>query len=102
MVRMIRTRTDEPVVGEVMTQVVVTVEPEMTIPEVVELFRRRHISGVPVVSRECVVLGVVSTSDVLVPGESRTALDVETRPVAPIDEWAPLPGAALVLLDLGS
>src|SRR2546423_355126 len=40
-----------PVVADVMTQVVVTVEPETTIPELVSLLANRHISGAPVVSR---------------------------------------------------
>jgi CBS domain-containing protein len=91
----------EPTVGEVMTQVVVTIEPETPIPEVVALFRARHISGAPVVSRGGDVLGIVSTSDVLEPGDSRTALDVATRTVVAIDEGAPLSEAARLLLELG-
>src|SRR5437588_1706110 len=98
---MTRTRTEEPTVAEVMTQVVVTIEPETTIPEVIELFRSRHISGAPVVSHEGEVLGVISTSDVLDAGDSRTALDIATRKVVAIDEDAPLSEAARLLLELG-
>lgn len=98
---MIRPRTDEPVVAEVMTHVVVTVEPETTIPELIELFRSRHISGVPVVSSTGEVVGVVSVTDVLEADASQTALDVATRKVVAIDETAPLSEAARLLLELG-
>lgn len=101
MVSMARSKTDEPVVGEVMTQVVVTVEPETAIAEVIELFRSRHISGAPVVSRDGTVLGVISTSDVLDTRDSTKALDVATRTVVSIDERAPLSEAARLLLELG-
>jgi len=94
-------RSEESTVADVMTQVVVTVEPETPIPEVVALFRGRHISGAPVVSREGQVLGIISTSDVLEPGDSRTALDAATRPAVAIDETAPLSEAARLLLELG-
>jgi len=98
---MTRIKTDEPVVAEVMTQVVVTVEPETPIAEVVALLRDRHISGVPVVSRDGTVVGVISTSDVLAASEARTALDLATRTVVAIDESAPLSEAARLLLELG-
>jgi IMP dehydrogenase len=101
MASMIRTRTEAPIVAEVMTQVVVTIEPQTTIPEVIELFKTRHISGAPVVSREGEVLGIISTSDVLDPGDSRTALDVATRKVVSIDEEVSLAEAARLLLEIG-
>jgi CBS domain-containing protein len=98
---MARTRTDEPTVAEVMTQVVVTVEPDTAVPELIELFRTRHISGAPVV-RDGEVLGVASLSDLLEPGaEAKTALEVATRKVVSIDEQAPLSEAARLLLELG-
>ena len=84
-----------------MTQVVVTVEPDTTIPELVELFKGRHISGVPVVSREGELQGVVSVSDVLRAEEGWTAIDIATRKVVTISEKAPLSEAARVLLELG-
>ena len=50
--------------SEIMTRDVVTVTPETTLREAVELFTAKHISGAPVVSgRE--VVGVVSASDIL-------------------------------------
>src|SRR4051812_31947177 len=96
---MARTETDEPSVAEVMTHVVVTIDPETTIDEVIDLFRTRHISGAPIVSHDGDVIGVVSTSDLLhVPASAHTALDVATRKVVTIDESAPVSQAARLLL----
>jgi CBS domain-containing protein len=50
--------------SEIMTRDVVTVTPETTLREVVDLFTASHISGAPVV-RGHAVLGVVSASDIL-------------------------------------
>jgi len=88
-------------VRDVMTQVVVTVEPETPVAEIKELLRSRHISGVPVVSREGALLGVVSLSDLLEGDATRTALEAATRTVVTIDEDSPLAEAARLLLELG-
>lgn len=50
--------------SEIMTREVVTVTPETTLREAVDLFSAKHISGAPVVSGHTVV-GVVSASDIL-------------------------------------
>ena len=50
--------------SEIMTREVVTVTPETTLREAVDLFSAKHISGAPVVSGHAVV-GVVSASDIL-------------------------------------
>lgn len=50
--------------SDVMQSEVVTVSPEATLRDAVELFATLHISGAPVVAGERVV-GVVSTSDIL-------------------------------------
>src|SRR5690348_1217047 len=50
--------------SEIMTRDVVTVTPETTLREAVDLFTAKHISGAPVVSGHDVV-GVVSASDIL-------------------------------------
>jgi CBS domain-containing protein len=50
--------------SEIMTRDVVTVTPETTLRDAVELFTEMHISGAPVVSGRDVV-GVVSASDIL-------------------------------------
>ncbi|HZV02075.1 MAG TPA: CBS domain-containing protein [Planctomycetota bacterium] len=94
-------KTCPAAVRDVMTQVVVTVEPETPLAEVLELLRSRHISGVPVVSREGSLLGVVSMTDLLEGDTTRTALEAATRTVVTIDEDAPLSEAARLLLELG-
>jgi CBS domain-containing protein len=50
--------------SEIMTRDVITVTPETTLREAVDLFAANHISGAPVVSGRQVV-GVVSASDIL-------------------------------------
>lgn len=50
--------------SEIMTRDVVTVTPETTLREAVDLFSAKHISGAPVVCGHTVV-GVVSASDIL-------------------------------------
>jgi CBS domain-containing protein len=123
----IKKKTDTPVVADVMTQVVVTVSPETTIPELVALLTKRHFSGAPVVSKDGRILGVVSSSDVLRlesheeaadyysddewsrggsaldagANQPRTVLDIATRKVVTLDEQTALPEAAKVLLELG-
>jgi CBS domain-containing protein len=49
---------------DIMTRDIVTVTPETTIREAMELFADRHISGAPVVSGDT-LLGVVSATDLL-------------------------------------
>ena len=56
---------EETRVREVMSTGVVTVTPETTVAEFLDLAHRREISGAPVVSPEERVLGVVSLTDVL-------------------------------------
>jgi CBS domain-containing protein len=50
--------------AEVMTRDIITVSPELSIREAMELLADRHISGVPVVSGQA-LLGVVSSNDLL-------------------------------------
>ncbi|HEY7234145.1 MAG TPA: CBS domain-containing protein [Gemmatimonadaceae bacterium] len=50
--------------SDIMTKDVVTVTPETTLRDAVELFTARHISGAPVVSGNGIV-GVISATDVL-------------------------------------
>jgi CBS domain-containing protein len=92
---------EEPTVGEVMTQVVISVEPKTPVREIKELFRSRHISGAPVVSQDGDLLGIVSMSDVLETEDERTAIEVATRTPVAIDEGAPISEAARLLLELG-
>lgn len=52
-------------VEEVMQDVVVTVTPDTTVHELLKILVRNQISGVPVVSEEGEIVGVVSTTDVV-------------------------------------
>lgn len=70
--------------SEIMTRDVVTVTPETTLREAVDLFSAKHISGAPVVSGHTVV-GVVSASDILEFAASEP--ERFTEPPAP-DSWA--------------
>jgi CBS domain-containing protein len=127
---MLGTKT-QPKVGDVMTHVVVSVEPEMTVKEAAALLSQRHISGAPVISRKGEILGIVSVQDILraqtadeeredeadspldevtvespprphgVATDARPVLDIATRKVVALDENTPLDEAAKLLLDLG-
>lgn len=50
---------------DIMTSDVVTVRPEMTVHDVAVLMTRKHISGLPVVSKDGDVLGIISESDLI-------------------------------------
>jgi CBS domain-containing protein len=55
---------------EMMTENVITVGPETTVGEVAGLLARHHISGVPVVTSDDKVIGIVSQSDLLYRAEA--------------------------------
>ena len=50
---------------DIMTKDVVTVRPEMTVHQIATLMARKHISGLPVVSKDGDVLGIISESDLI-------------------------------------
>ena len=52
-------------VREIMQDEVVTVEPQMSVRSLVQIFAKSRISGAPVVGRRGEILGVVSATDVL-------------------------------------
>lgn len=51
--------------SDVMTTDVVTVRPDTTVPELVQLLLSRNISGAPVVDADGVLVGIVTESDLL-------------------------------------
>lgn len=68
-------------VREVMTREVITVSPEHTLREAMEMLSRHHVSGAPVLSGQSVV-GVVSGSDLLEFGAALPPLsDAELEPL---------------------
>ena len=63
---------------DIMTPDVVTVRPEMTVHEIATLMTRKLISGLPVVSSDGELLGMISESDLI----HRTELDTADAPRA--------------------
>lgn len=51
--------------GDVMTRNVVTVTPETTVPELVQILLSRNISGVPVVATDGTLVGIVTEGDLV-------------------------------------
>jgi|1185.fasta_scaffold47785_2 CBS domain-containing protein len=70
-------------VREIMTTDVITVNPETTLREAMELFASRHVSGAPVVAGGKVV-GVVSTTDLMMFAAAMSGVPTERE--AP-EEW---------------
>lgn len=50
---------------EIMTTDVITVRPDTTVKDLAKLFAERHISSVPVVDNEGLLVGIVSESDLI-------------------------------------
>lgn len=71
---------NRPMVRDVMTTDVVTVHPETTYKQIVELLTSHRISGLPVVDAAGVVVGVVSEADLLHKEEFAAAED-ESQPL---------------------
>lgn len=111
-------------VRDVMTTSVVTVEPETPLKEVAELLVERRITGVPVVSGDGEILGVVSEGDILFkergPTErkgvlgwlldpygtegrlkldARTAAEAMSAPAKTIPSWWSIAAAASLMLE---
>ncbi len=63
---------------DIMTKDVVTVRPEMTVHEIATVMVRNHISGLPVVTKDGDLLGIISESDLI----HRTELGTEATPRA--------------------
>jgi CBS domain-containing protein len=80
--------------GDIMTTEVVSVRPDTTIQEAVDLFELHHVSGLPVVDNQGQLLGLVTEYDLL---QSISTLqlsgkvaDFMTRNVATVTEDVPL------------
>ncbi len=55
----------EPLVRDIMTTPVHTVKPDMTVKDLVALFRDERIGGAPVVDEEGALLGIVTEGDLM-------------------------------------
>lgn len=73
--------------SDIMTRDVVTLDPEMTLREAMEILTARHLSGAPVLSGRKVV-GVLSAGDLLSFAAAPPRTDKRTEEPA-ADEWEP-------------
>ncbi len=73
-------------VRDVMTTDVISISPELTLRDTIELFAQRHISGAPVLASGRLV-GVLSTSDVLSFESSTPVVPVGREDQVELDEW---------------
>lgn len=73
-------------VRDIMTKDVLTVSPEMSLRDAMELFTSRHISGAPVVAGGKVV-GVVAASDLLALAAAMPGVPTERDGASEDEEW---------------
>jgi CBS domain-containing protein len=73
-------------IRDIMTQRVVTLEPQMTLREAMEILVARHLSGAPVVSGERVV-GVISAGDLLSFAAAPSRDDERQTESTIVDDW---------------
>lgn len=71
---------------DIMTRSVVTLEPQMTLREAMEILTVRHLSGAPVVSGQKVV-GVISAGDLLSFAAAPAPEDEQQAETTLADEW---------------
>jgi CBS domain-containing protein len=96
---------DEMTVASVMTKRVVTVVPEMSVPEVVVTMAESGLRALPVVDGDGLPLGVVSEADLgpgrWVPAQGRNAAEVMSSPVRAVHTDEPVSFVAGVLAKTG-
>src|SRR5512140_2471687 len=102
-------------VGDRMTKPAITIRPETTMPDALDLMRKDHIRRLPVVNRKGELVGIVTEADLLKasPSEatslsiyeityllSKLTIDrIMTRDVITVTEDAPLEDAARIMAD---
>ena len=79
-----------------MSKQVVTAHPTMTVVTVTAILVANHISGLPVVDEDRVVVGVFSTTDALARSGDRMS-DVTTSPAITVDQECPIEEVAALL-----
>lgn len=77
-------------IRDIMTRDVVTVSPELTLRETMELLAGKHLSGAPVVSGGKVT-GVISATDLLSFAASLPGVETEPADESGWDEWGNVP-----------
>jgi acetoin utilization protein AcuB len=104
-------------VGERMTKPAITIRPETTMPDALDLMRKDHIRRLPVVNRKGELVGIVTEADLLKASPSEATslsiyeityllskLTIErimTRNVITVTEDTPLEEAARIMADHG-
>lgn len=86
---MMETRTAVLHVGDVMTPNPVTIGPDRTVAELMEVFLRHDFNALPVVDNECVLLGLVTKLDLLRllrPGETLQLPDWSSISDTPVEQ----------------
>ena len=102
-------------VGERMTKPVISVHPETTMPDALDLMRKEHIRRLPVVDKHGTLVGIISQGDLLKASPSQaTSLSIHemtyllsklpveqimTRNVITVSEEMPLEDAARIMAD---
>jgi CBS domain-containing protein len=100
--------------GDVMTRRVITVRPQTPVKEIAALMLAHHVSGLPVVTVEGELVGIVTEADLLhketagAPGrrpraaarkaEGLTAQELMSSPVITVDEATPLRDVAALMV----
>jgi len=72
---------------DIMTTDLVTVSPEMTVREVMEVLARHHVSGAPVVSGDTLV-GVITGSDLMAFAAALSGVPTQRDTYDEVDAWA--------------
>lgn len=75
---------------DIMTSDVITVSPELTLRDTMELLATKHLSGAPVVSGDKVI-GVISTTDLLSSAASLPGVPTERTDQSEWGEWGSAP-----------
>jgi len=76
---------------DIMTETVITIKPDMLVTDIIKLFLRWHISGLPVADDEGNLLGIVTEHDIMNFAMSGDAADTKASEVmtANVETYSP-------------
>ncbi len=78
-------------VSEIMNRNVLAIQPDQPCREALKIFLERHVGSLPVVDREHKLVGIISKTDLLLPGRlEKIVSDVFTRDVLVVHENCPV------------
>jgi predicted transcriptional regulator len=86
---------------DIMTRKVYTTSPEASVQEVAQLLGRESISGVPVVDKKGVIVGMITAADIIgkVNREGLRASDIMTHEVIAVEEETRIGEIAMLLIE---